>query len=76
MFANLYRTLLNYVICLQIPGQDSIYGEDADFPITNSIKNGCLRLFRSIRLNPDKFPPRPPRIYFEFSRNYEHLQVF
>ncbi|XP_065366433.1 anoctamin-6 isoform X2 [Calliphora vicina] len=58
----------------KIPGQDQIY--DDEFEVSDSIRSCCARIFKSVQLNPEKFPPKPKRIYFEFQRNYEHLFDF
>ncbi|XP_075154912.1 anoctamin-1 isoform X4 [Haematobia irritans] len=55
----------------KIPGQDQIY--DDDYEISDSVRRCCGNIFKSIQLNPEKFPPKPKRIHFEFQRNYEHL---
>ncbi|XP_037816459.1 anoctamin-1 isoform X2 [Lucilia sericata] len=58
----------------KIPGQDQIYVEE--FELSESVRSCCAKIFKSVQLNPEKFPPKPKRIYFEFQRNYEHLFDF
>ncbi|KAI8124169.1 Anoctamin-2 [Lucilia cuprina] len=55
----------------KIPGQDQIYAEE--FELSESVRSCCAKIFKSVQLNPEKFPPKPKRIYFEFQRNYEHF---
>uniref|UniRef100_A0A1I8NNX0 Anoctamin n=1 Tax=Stomoxys calcitrans TaxID=35570 RepID=A0A1I8NNX0_STOCA len=55
----------------KIPGQDQIY--DEEYELSDGVRNCCSNIFKSIQLNPEKFPPKPKRIHFEFQRNYEHL---
>ncbi|XP_073830259.1 anoctamin-6 isoform X1 [Musca autumnalis] len=55
----------------KIPGQDQIYREE--YELSDSVRTCCGNIFKSIQLNPEKFPPKPKRIHFEFQRNYEHL---
>ncbi|TMW44734.1 hypothetical protein DOY81_010184, partial [Sarcophaga bullata] len=54
----------------KIPGQDQIY--DEEFELSDSVRTCCAKLFKSVQLDTEKFPPKPKRIYFEFQRNYEH----
>ncbi|KAM7350236.1 anoctamin-1 isoform 4-T6 [Cochliomyia hominivorax] len=58
----------------KIPGQDQVYDDEYEF--SDSVRSCCAKIFKSVQLNTEKFPPKPKRIYFEFQRNYEHLFDF